>query len=85
MADAARVTDAVYAALARQLRLTPEEVRDRAHQPLEQLGLDSHGLLRVLLDVERALALAKSLDLADAALESPASMAAGILTAVGAG
>jgi acyl carrier protein len=45
------------------------------------LGLDSHGLLRVLLDIEQQLGL-KDLDLPDDALVSPATMVTGVTAQV---
>jgi acyl carrier protein len=80
----AAVATAVHAALARQLRLTPDTVASRSGEGLDRLGLDSQGLMRVLLDVERALALAQPLELDDAALASPATLVAGVAAAVGA-
>ena len=78
------IIDAVYAALARQLKVPAERLRAQSGEPLERLGLDSHGLMRVLLDIERALQLSTSLELPDEALESPASLASGVVQAVGA-
>jgi acyl carrier protein len=78
------VAAAVHAALARQLRLSPEAVASRADEGLDRLGLDSQGLMRALLDIERSLGLAQPLELADAALESPATLVAGVAAAVGA-
>jgi len=72
-----RIADAVYAALARQLGCEPAALRAAAARPLEELGLDSHGLMRVLLDIEGALGLS-NLDLPDEALASPAAMVAGV-------
>jgi acyl carrier protein len=77
-----RIADAVFAALARQLKLEGGVLRGRAQESLERLGLDSHGLMRVLLDVERELKLATSLELPDDALESPATLVQGVATAV---
>jgi acyl carrier protein len=76
------VADAVLAALARQLRTTAATITARADEGLDRLGLDSQGLMRVLLDVERALGLAAPLELPDEALDSPATLVAGIETAV---
>ncbi len=75
MAD--RIADAVYAALARQLGREPATVQAEAQRSLEELGLDSHGLMRVLLDIEGALGLT-DLDLPDEALASPATMVTGV-------
>ena len=73
----------VFAALASQLHLPLEEVRKRSGEGLDRLGIDSHGLMRVLLEIERALGLATPLELADDALESPATLAAGVAAARG--
>ncbi|GDY11527.1 hypothetical protein LBMAG53_04040 [Planctomycetota bacterium] len=75
--------DAVFAALGRQLRLDPAVLRQRQDESLERLGLDSQGLMRVLLDTERALGLAKSLELPDDALDSPRTLAAGVSALTG--
>ncbi len=72
-----RIADAVYAALARQLGRDPAAVLADAERSLEELGLDSHGLMRVLLDIEGALGLS-GLDLPDEALASPAAMVVGV-------
>jgi hypothetical protein len=77
------VTAAVYAALSRQLQLPLAELERRSQEGLDRLGLDSHGLMRVLLDIERALRLPTSLQLDDAALATPASLAAGVTAAAG--
>jgi acyl carrier protein len=53
-------------------------VRARPELGLDALGLDSHGLMRVLLDLERALGLPSGFELPDHALESPATMVAGV-------
>ncbi|MBA3710039.1 MAG: hypothetical protein H0W83_14615 [Planctomycetes bacterium] len=71
------IPDVVYAALAAQLGIPAADLVRRQDDGLDRLGLDSHGLMRVLLDVERALGL-PSLDLDDAALESPATLVAGV-------
>jgi acyl carrier protein len=76
------VAQAVFSALSKQLSLAIEQVRSRQHDSLERLGLDSHGLLRVLIEIERDLALKKSLDLPDDALESPATLINGVSTAM---
>ncbi len=81
----APIIDAVYGALAKQLNLTSEDLARRAGDGLDAMGLDSHGLLRVLLEIERRLGLAASLDLPDSALESPATLAAGVAAVVGGG
>ncbi|MBA2481377.1 MAG: hypothetical protein H0V44_12005 [Planctomycetes bacterium] len=82
MAEAScdRVSAAVFAALAGALGLTADEVARRRAEGLDRLGLDSHGLMRVLLEIERVLQL-PALDLADSALESPATLAAGVAAA----
>ena len=49
------------------------------------MGALDHGLMRVLLDIERELKLPTRLELPDDALESPASLAAGVVSAVSAG
>jgi acyl carrier protein len=79
------VSEAVFAALSRQLRMPVAELRRQEDTSLDRLGLDSHGLMRVLLDIERELKLSASLELADDALESPATLARGVATVVGAG
>lgn len=79
--DRARIDDAVTAALAAQLALAPEAVE--AERSLEDLGLDSHGLMRVLLAIEEALGLDQELELPDEALDTPATLAAGVAAAVG--
>jgi acyl carrier protein len=76
------VEDAVYAALARHLRSDAAAIRASREAPLEDLGLDSHSLLRVLLDIERALGLGHSLELPDEGLASPAAMAGAIAAVV---
>lgn len=78
----ASIADAVYRALAKQLNLPEAELRARAADGLDALGLDSHGLMRVLLEIEQALGLATgSLELSDQALESPQTMVAGVAAA----
>lgn len=71
------IAAAVHAALAAQLGLSADAVAAQAERGLDQLGLDSHGLMRVLLDLEQRLGLS-DLDLADDHLASPATMVAGI-------
>ncbi len=78
------IAEAVIAALARQLNLPVAQLAARLSAKLEDLGLDSHGLLRVLLEIEKTLALPESLDLPDAALESPRTLIDGV-AAVAAG
>jgi acyl carrier protein len=73
----------VYAALGRQLKINADQVRAQATASLDGLGLDSHGLMRVLLDIERELQLSSSLELPDEALESPSTLAAGVVQVVG--
>jgi acyl carrier protein len=75
--------DAVFAALGRQLRLDPAALRQRQDESLERLGLDSQGLMRVLLDTERTLGLATSLELPDDALDSPRTLSAGVSALTG--
>jgi acyl carrier protein len=77
-----QIAQTVVAALAKQLNLPANQVRARESDRLEDLGLDSHGLLRVLIEVERSLALASSLNLPDEALESPRTLIAGVAGAV---
>ena len=72
----------VYAYLGRQLKLSAEQVRAKSDLSLDGLGLDSHGLMRVLLDIERELLLSTSLELPDEALESSKTLAAGVVQAV---
>ena len=81
MAD--RIAEVVYAALARQLKVPAEKLLAQSAESLDRLGLDSHGLMRVLLDIERELKLSTSLELPDDALENPATLAAGVAQAVG--
>jgi len=76
-----RIADAVYAALGRQLGVEATAIAAAAQRSLEELGLDSHGLMRVLLDIEQQLEL-KDLDLPDEALTSPAAMIAGVAARV---
>jgi acyl carrier protein len=77
-----QIVAAVHAALGRQLKLNVEQICAKVTTSLDALGLDSHGLMRVLLDIERELKLPTSLDLPDEALESPQSLAAGVVAAV---
>jgi acyl carrier protein len=80
-----QISATVYAALGRQLKLDVERVRAMAGESLDGLGLDSHGLMRVLLDIERELKLATSLELPDEALENPGTLVAGVVQAVNGG
>jgi acyl carrier protein len=80
---AQQITDTVYAALSRQLKVPTERLKAQSAESLDRLGLDSHGLMRVLLDIERELKLSDSLELPDEALENPATLAAGVVQAVG--
>lgn len=73
----------VYAALGRQLKLDVARIQAQAEESLDRLGLDSHGLMRVLLDIEKELKLPDSLDLPDDALENPRTLAEGVVQAVG--
>ena len=76
------VADAVFRALAKQLDLPEADLRGRAGDDLGALGLDSHGLMRVLLEIEQTLGLATgSLELPDQALESPRTMIDGVSAA----
>ena len=76
------VADAVFRALAKQLNLAEADLRARAGDGLDALGLDSHGLMRVLLEIEQALGLPTgSLELPDQALESPRTMIDGVTAA----
>jgi acyl carrier protein len=77
------IADTVYEALSRQLKVPAERLRTQSNESLERLGLDSHGLMRVLLDIERVLKLSTSLELPDDALENPATLASGVAQAVG--
>ena len=77
-----RIATAVFAALGRQLGQPAEAVQARANEGLDVLGLDSHGLMRVLLDIEQALGVS-DLQLADDALATPASMVFGVVAAAG--
>jgi len=79
-----RVARSVFTALGRQLGLSAEHVAARQHDQLDGLGLDSHGLLRVLLDIERECGLERAIELDDAALESPSTLVAGVIHAAGA-
>lgn len=75
---AVAVEQAVFSALGQHLGIAPEEVARRRSEGLDALGLDSHGLLRVLMEVERALGLGAAIELPDEALDSPATLVAGI-------
>jgi len=75
----------VLEALARHLGLPLAELVRRKDEDLGQLGLDSHGLMRVLLDIEKALKLPASLELDDAALATPATLQAGVRAVTGPG
>jgi acyl carrier protein len=77
------IAQVVFHALSAQLSLTPEQVSQRAQEDLGALGLDSHGLMRVLLEIEKALGLARSLELDDAALATPQSMLDGVRAVAG--
>jgi len=81
--DPQRVTTTVREALARQLGLSPAAVAEADTTSLDELGLDSHGLMRVLLAVEDTLALERELDLPDEALDTPQSLCDGVRAAVG--
>ena len=73
----------VQTALAEQMGLTVDELVARTDESLDRLGLDSHGLMRVLLDIERALDVQVPLELADEALSTPTTLIAGVVGAVG--
>lgn len=77
-----QVIAAVDQALAEQLGMSTQDVDAAASQGLDALGLDSHGLVRVLLAIEQALNLEQELDVPDEALESPATLRAGVCSAV---
>jgi acyl carrier protein len=79
------ISTTVFAALSRQLRMPPAELIRLQGESLDRLGLDSHGLMRVLLEIERELGLPASLELPDDALESPSTLAAGVAAAVAGG
>lgn len=64
-------------ALADQLEVPVEKLTDQKETDLEVLGLDSQGLMRVYLDIEKATGL-EDLDLDDDALETPATMIASV-------
>lgn len=72
------ISAAVCAALGRQLGLDATVISGQREDSLAQLGLDSHGLMRVLLDIEQQLGLT-DIELPDDALESPATMIAGVV------
>lgn len=78
-----RIEQAVQVALARQLRLDVSSLVKRADEGLDRLGLDSFGLMRVLLDIEKSLDLKQPLELPDAALATPATLVAGVVAALG--
>ncbi len=73
-----RIASTVLTALAEQVGLTVDDLAVRTDDRLDSLGLDSHGLMRVLLDIERALDLQVPLDLADEALNTPTTLIAGV-------
>jgi acyl carrier protein len=79
------ISTTVFAALSRQLRMPPADLMRLQGESLDRLGLDSHGLMRVLLEIERELKLPASLELPDDALESPSTLAAGVAAAVAGG
>jgi acyl carrier protein len=78
----AAIISVVYAALGRQLKQDAAKMKAQETVSLEQLGLDSHGLMRVLLDIEKELQLPTSLELPDEALENPATLARGVVQVV---
>lgn len=77
-----RIASTVRTALAEQIGLTVDELVTRSDESLDRLGLDSHGLMRVLLDIERALDLQVPLELADEALSTPTTLIEGVVGAV---
>ena len=74
-----RIAHTVQTALAEQLGLTVDELVVRTDDSLERLGLDSHGLMRVLLEIEKALNLQVPLELADETLSTPTTLIAGVI------
>ena len=74
----ANVDILVWQALGEQLGLGADVVAARADEDLEALGLDSHGLMRVLLALEQALGC-DELELPDEALASPRTLAAAVV------
>ena len=78
-----RIVLTVQTALAEQLGLTLDELIVRTDDGLDRMGLDSHGLMRVLLEIEKALDLQVPLELADEALSTPATLIAGVVEVVG--
>lgn len=78
-----RIVLTVQTALAEQIGLTVNELIARTDDSLDRLGLDSHGLMRVLLEIEKALDLQVPLELADEALSTPTTLIAGVVEVVG--
>ena len=78
-----RIEHAVLTALAHQLQLDRAAVHGARDRGLDELGLDSHGLMRVLLDIEKSLGLSTPLELLDDALATPATLVAGVAVAIG--
>jgi len=76
-----RIASTVRTVLAEQIGLTVDELVARSDESLDRLGLDSHGLMRVLLDIERALDLPVPLELADEALSTPTTLINGVVRA----
>ncbi|TVR42840.1 MAG: hypothetical protein EA402_10850 [Planctomycetota bacterium] len=68
--------DLILPILARSLGMELVQLEQRLDEDLEQLGLDSHGLMRCTLEVEAALGV-DELSLADEALETPRSLVQG--------
>lgn len=68
--------------MSEQVGLTVDELVARTDESLDRLGLDSHGLMRVLLEIERALDLKVPLELADEALSTPTTLIAGVVEIV---
>ncbi|MDA3960348.1 MAG: acyl carrier protein [Planctomycetota bacterium] len=79
---AEKIERVVYQSLAAQLGVAVTDLEASADRSLEELGLDSHGLMRVLLVIEQGLGLSTELDLDDEYLESPRSLCAGVAAAV---
>lgn len=75
------LADRVFAALGQQLGLAPATIANRRGEGLEALGLDSHGLMRVLLALEEVLGVS-DLEVDDDALETPDTLVAGIRSAL---
>ena len=79
--DTAHITNLIRLHLAQALSCSVDELDGSLDADLEQLGMDSHNLMRCLLDVEAACGVS-DLSLPDEALETPRSFMAGLQTAV---